>query len=157
MSMEKKSERNNSGKILPASKSCFVCGKENNKGLKTRWSVFKNTVRSTFIPDIWFAGYDDIVHGGILSAVLDEAIIWASYAVMGRFGITAEISIRFVKQLKVGHNCFIEGWFIEDKGRIWVAGSQIINNNEEIIAKASGKVIPLSIEESERFENKLKF
>lgn len=61
----------------PSSRTCFVCGRENPLGLKVRWgndaAAGEVTARVT-IPE-HFNGYPGIVHGGILSALLDEAAV----------------------------------------------------------------------------------
>ena len=87
-------------------------------------------------------GYEDVVHGGIISALLDEAIIWAVYVSTGRFGVTAELCIRFLNPLPLNTRCRITGRVTENKGRLILAESQILNQQGQRIAKATGKVIP---------------
>jgi len=60
----------------PSSRSCFVCGRDNPLGLKARWLSDRaaREVRCTIeIPEP-FNGYPGIVHGGIVTALLDEAM-----------------------------------------------------------------------------------
>jgi len=61
----------------PSSRSCFVCGRENTGGLRTRWESDRDAgeVRSTVSIPERFNGYPGVVHGGVLTALLDEAVV----------------------------------------------------------------------------------
>jgi acyl-coenzyme A thioesterase PaaI-like protein len=61
----------------PSSRSCFVCGRENPIGLAARWTSHPEAseVRATLEIPEHFNGYPGTVHGGILSALLDEAAV----------------------------------------------------------------------------------
>ena len=52
-------------------------------------------------------GYKDIVHGGLLSAVLDEAMAKASL-MQGMPAVTAEITVRFRNPLLVNERAVVE-------------------------------------------------
>ncbi len=61
----------------PSSLGCFVCGRENPLGLAARWTSHAEAgeVRATVEIPEHFNGYPGTVHGGILSALLDEAAV----------------------------------------------------------------------------------
>ena len=58
----------------PSSRSCFVCGRDNDVGLKMVWENHpkEGEIRSTVTVSEQFNGYPGVVHGGILAAMLDE-------------------------------------------------------------------------------------
>lgn len=58
----------------PSSRSCFVCGRDNDVGLKMVWENHPEAgeIRSTVTVSEEFNGYPGVVHGGILAAMLDE-------------------------------------------------------------------------------------
>ncbi len=61
----------------PSSRTCFVCGRDNPLGLRTRWESDRaaGEVRARLeIPEP-FNGYPGTAHGGVLSALLDEAAV----------------------------------------------------------------------------------
>jgi uncharacterized protein (TIGR00369 family) len=60
----------------PSSRSCFVCGRDNPVGLKVRWENHPDVgeIRGTLRVAEPFNGYPGIVHGGIVAALLDEAV-----------------------------------------------------------------------------------
>jgi len=61
----------------PSSRSCFVCGRENPMGLAARWTSDREAgeVRATVEIPEHFNGYPGTVHGGVLTALLDEAAV----------------------------------------------------------------------------------
>ena len=139
------------GSEFPEFPHCFVCGQSNPNGLRTCFFPDgQQGVKAIFTPDKSHVGYEDAVHGGILSALLDEAIIWATYASTGRFGVTAELLVRFLRPLTVGKTCTVLGRMKEDKGKLWIAESEIIDDAGNVLVKAEGKVIPIKQELKER-------
>jgi uncharacterized protein (TIGR00369 family) len=63
--------------MQPRSRTCFVCGRENPFGLAARWEndTASGEVRATLEIPEHFNGFPGTVHGGVLSALLDEAAI----------------------------------------------------------------------------------
>jgi uncharacterized protein (TIGR00369 family) len=85
----------------PTSRTCFVCGRDNDAGLKLTW--FNNTEAGQVEADLTigekFNGYPGIAHGGIVAAILDET---AGRAVMldGDFDnlfVTLRLNLTFRK------------------------------------------------------------
>jgi len=60
----------------PSSRSCFVCGRDNPLGLRARWESDRaaGEVRCQVTIPEPFNGYPGVVHGGIVTALLDEAM-----------------------------------------------------------------------------------
>lgn len=83
----------------PSSRSCFICGRENPFGLKARWVSDRraNEVRTQVVIPEHFNGYPGVVHGGIITAILDEAMA-RSVLVEGGFDdllVTAKLEVVF--------------------------------------------------------------
>ncbi len=131
-------------KSIPVFPNCFVCGKSNPKGLQMDFFLHKKKSEAKFIGDKTHLGYENLVHGGIISAILDDAIIWASYALMGSFGITAELNVRFLKPVHINKEFIIIGEMIEDKGKIWIGKGIMKDKDSNLYAQAKAKVLPLS-------------
>jgi uncharacterized protein (TIGR00369 family) len=128
---------------LPEFPDCFVCGSQNSRGLRVPFKIERDSAVGFFTPDKSCAGYDDAVHGGIISSLLDEALIWACYHVTGRFGVTAELSVRFKKPVKIGMKCVIKGILVSDEGRLWKAESELTDEHGKVYASAFGKIFPV--------------
>ena len=57
---------------------CFVCGPKNPVGLKVSFNWDGKVARAEFTPNRSHQGWSGVVHGGIISCLLDEAMSWAA-------------------------------------------------------------------------------
>src|SRR5512137_1969732 len=128
-------------------RACFVCGERNPIGLKLRLRTDPEKGRSetevTFAAH--FQGWAGIVHGGLLAAVLDEAMIYAAGA-KGFTCVTGEMMVRYIKPVSTGVAYALRGRSIEDKGRIVLAESELVDGAGEQVARASGKLFKIPAE-----------
>lgn len=118
---------------------CFVCGRLNPIGLRLNFSYFDNKISADFIPLKKYQGYKDIVHGGIISSILDEAMIHAAIA-GGKHVLTAEISVRFKSPLFVNEKAVVEAEIIKSGKRLIEAAASLKKSDSQIIAEACGKL-----------------
>jgi uncharacterized protein (TIGR00369 family) len=112
---------------------CFVCGKNNPCGLKLSFESLDGKIISEFTPSPLHQGYKNITHGGIITALLDEAMIKAAMA-WGAAPVTAEISVRFRKPLIAGERSRIEAEIVRK-------GTRLIEARALLTASASGDII----------------
>ncbi len=117
---------------------CFICGDKNPFGLNVEFYQKNDKVVGEYIVSDHFQGYKNILHGGILSALLDEVMI-KSILAQDILTLTCEIKVRFRKPVKIGQRLFLEGKPTENKGRILLAEGKIRNEDDEIVATAEGK------------------
>ncbi len=119
---------------------CFVCGKENPFGLRLTFNNKDGKIISEFTPSETHQGYRDITHGGIISSVLDDAMVYAAVE-EGIFPITAEITVRFKKPLTTGDTAIIEAEAIKRTSRLVITHAKLIRKKDgSLIAEASGKI-----------------
>ena len=59
---------------------CFVCGSKNEAGLHLSIVSGDEGARTEFQPDARWEGYPGVVHGGVLSALLDDLMYHAIHA-----------------------------------------------------------------------------
>ena len=120
---------------------CFVCGEKNAAGLKLR--IRTDAERGESAADVTFPeylqGWAKVVHGGLLATVLDEAMIYAAGA-KGLKCVTGEMTVRFVKPASTGVTYTLRGRFVEDKGRIVLAESSLLDSEGQEVATATGKL-----------------
>ncbi|WP_456437726.1 PaaI family thioesterase [Desulfurobacterium sp.] len=95
---------------------CFVCGEENPKGMHLKFNRYSNRVESTFSLDKIYQGYDNIIHGGIISLILDEAMAYLQ-SKEERF-LTGRITVRFHNPLLAGEEVKVKAWIKKDRKRI---------------------------------------
>ena len=53
---------------------CFGCGQNNPIGLKLKFKWDGKTAKAEFTPNKFHQGWSDIIHGGITTTILDEAM-----------------------------------------------------------------------------------
>ncbi|WP_233487025.1 MULTISPECIES: PaaI family thioesterase [unclassified Halanaerobium] len=132
-------------KLMPQreDKMCFACGEENpiSLGLKFK-KIDKNTVEAEFVPGKLYQGYDGIMHGGLVSTLLDEAMAYAVGA-RGVSAFTAEIKVRFKKAVKIGEKIKITGFYRDcyskSIGTIHFTEAEIKDEAGKVKAKAEAK------------------
>ena len=129
---------------LPRSRSCFVCGTENPLGLKLEFSAEPGCVRTLFQPCREHAGFQDTVHGGLPSTLLDEARVWACGAATGRFTYCAELTVRFLKPVRPGTPYELIGRLKENRrNRLLLAEAELRDPSGTLMASGSGKYMPI--------------
>src|SRR5438067_452912 len=102
---------------LTADKRCFVCGAENPNGLGLTFVTGQGESSATFTPGRWHIGYSEIAHGGILAAVLDEAMVYAAVG-LGHWVATAEMTIRYRRPAAIGEPLQVTARVVRNAGRL---------------------------------------
>ncbi len=119
---------------------CFVCGPKNPIGLKLKFSFNGKTIKTEFIPKKEHQGYLNIVHGGIISTLLDEAMVKLAIA-MDIPAVTAQMDVRLRKALSVGEKIIVEAKILKNTKKILEAYAKAVTENNTVIADAKGKLI----------------
>jgi uncharacterized protein (TIGR00369 family) len=127
---------------------CFVCGSRNPDGLRIRFEYpEKGFCRTVFTPPRKYQGWHGILHGGIISTLLDEAFAHAAggadRSVDGGGAVTAEMTVRFKRPVKIGEPAFLEGRVLAAKGRVIECESVLRDARGQELASATGKLIKL--------------
>jgi len=130
---------------LPYTRDCFVCGARNEHGLRLRFRREGDEVLTDFTPRPQHAGFRGIVHGGILSTVLDEAMFWAAATAKKQFCLAAELNVRFVKKVSVGQKLICVARLKTDRGRIWESESELRDNQGAVYVRATCKQVPMNL------------
>jgi len=125
---------------------CFVCGQNNPDGLQLKFTYPKpGTCRAEFVPEQKYQGWKGILHGGIISTLLDEALAHAVGGAEGGGGaseaVTAELIVRFKKPVRIGSKIVLSGKVEKDNGKIVEASSEITDETGLVLASARGKLV----------------
>ena len=118
--------------------NCFVCGDKNQVGLKLDFYAKDGKARTEFTPIKYFEGYKDILHGGILSTLLDEVMI-KSILAKGILTVTSQIEVKFKKPAIIGEKLILEGEIKGERGRLILAEGKVFREDGTVIAEAKGK------------------
>jgi len=143
---------------LPHSSGCFLCGDENGCGVRTRFFVERDAVRTRLTLPQHLNGYKNVAHGGVLAGLLDETMGWAAtvFSQGHPFYVTGELTVKYLSPVFVEEEIEISGRLIKDAGRI-VYGAGELRRGETVCLRAKGKFIPLSDEATAEVFPYLKF
>jgi acyl-coenzyme A thioesterase PaaI-like protein len=127
---------------------CFICGKRNPIGLKAEFEIDieNRRLRGYFTPKQEHEGYRGIMHGGLASALLDEAMVKLLWEI-GIPAVSASLSIRLLKPVKVGEQVVMEGWVESDKGRVIHTSAELRDTSGTLLAQADGKCVRIRSKE----------
>jgi uncharacterized protein (TIGR00369 family) len=129
--------------------NCFVCGIQNPLGLHLKfYETAPGEVEAECTVTEQYQGYPGIVHGGIVSAMLDEL---AGRSMMGdtsapRFMFTARLQVRYHKNVPIGQPLRLIGKAGESRGRKSTATSAIYDCDGTLLAEA--EVLMINVPQS---------
>lgn len=141
-------------KAIQRYRHCFVCGDRNDIGLKLDFFEKEGKARAEFTPSKNFEGYKDILHGGILSTLLDEAMI-KSILAQKILTVTSQIEVKFRKPAIIGEKLIIEGGITGQKGRLIFTEGKVFKEDGTVIAEAKGKFFRAEGPIKDRLRNSL--
>jgi uncharacterized protein (TIGR00369 family) len=119
---------------------CFICGENNPSGLQLKFSLLNGKVQTEFLSQKNHQGYKNIVHGGIISALLDETMVKASL-LRGMPAVTAEITVRFKNPLMTGERSVVEAEITSTRKRIIETSAVMRKSDGTLIAEAHAKLL----------------
>jgi acyl-coenzyme A thioesterase PaaI-like protein len=130
-----------------SSKMCFVCGENNDFGLKAKfYETGNNELIALINPSAQHQGYPGRMHGGIAATILDEVI--ARSICNGKdeqlWGVTLELKTKFRKPVPLGQELKVVGRVTSEGTRSFEGTGEILLPNGEIAVSAEGKYIKLN-------------
>jgi uncharacterized protein (TIGR00369 family) len=112
----------------PNSNYCFVCGRENPRGLyMTFYDNGRDEVYAEHVIPSDYQGYPGIVHGGVQAAMLDEIV--GRVAMIGdhhRFMMSVKLEVKYRRPVPVETPLRCVGRLVRLQGRLGQAVGEII-------------------------------
>ncbi len=121
---------------------CFGCGGANDRGMKLTFEQddAAKRVRGSFSLGPEYQGGPGFIHGGIIAAVLDEAM-----GKVNRFrgvrAVTAELAIEYLKPVRMGENLLIEAYEVGHAGRNLQHVGEIRDQSGQVLARGRGRFV----------------
>jgi uncharacterized protein (TIGR00369 family) len=118
---------------------CFGCGPENDSGLGLAFKqegggvVCRTAIAENFV------GYEGFVHGGIVSTLLDEAMGWAVFEALGRYGVTRKLAVEFRRPVMASTELTVSARIIEQEGTTVGTEAAIKDSRGRILASGSAE------------------
>lgn len=132
----------------PNSKMCLVCGLKNDFGLHTAfYELSSGALLGVFRSRQEHQGYPGRLHGGLITALLDETI---GRAVMIHqpdvWGVTVEVSTRFRKPVPLGQSLRALGRITKETARAFEGTGEILLADGSVAAEGFGRYLKQPLE-----------
>jgi len=119
---------------------CFVCGPDNPEGLRIRFAAAEGRAEASYAPRREHQGYAGISHGGIVAALLDEAMVYAATS-LGHWVATAEMTIRYSRPAPTGETLTVAAEVVRRQKRLVECRAEIRGEDGSLLAAATGKLV----------------
>jgi uncharacterized protein (TIGR00369 family) len=118
--------------------SCIACGFTNVNGLHLRFETEDDrSVTASFQCNETFEGYPGILHGGIISLILDSAMGNCMFA-RGLATVTVEMTMRFRHPVVIGQEATVSARITRVSHPLYILEAEI-SQNGKVKATAKGK------------------
>ncbi len=117
---------------------CLACGNKNpfSFGLEFQ-PVDTDTVIANFTGGPHLQGYDGILHGGVISTLLDSAMAHC-LLLQDIKGVTADLRVRFLHSIPCTSNLSIKAWITCAVSTLYELKAEVTVNGK-VMAKAKAK------------------
>jgi uncharacterized protein (TIGR00369 family) len=120
--------------------NCFGCSPVNTSGLQMTFFTNEKAVYSKVTVPKHLCGWNNLVHGGVLSTILDEIMSWSAIYLLKRVAMTKSMSVDFLKPVYVGNLLKAEGTVLDKKGKHEaLMEGRIYNEDDVCCASATAK------------------
>jgi uncharacterized protein (TIGR00369 family) len=125
---------------------CFLCGSLNEQGLRLEFIPAGETLTTRWVAEKRFQGYADVLHGGIISSILDEVMINLPWKLHDAPVTTAELTVRFRRPAPIGADLRFTA-FVEERGRkLWRLRSECRDADGTLYAEATAKAMAIQFQ-----------
>ena len=129
---------------------CIMCGLDNEYGLRAPfYSMADGSVASLFSYREGHQSYPGRVHGGLITAMLDEMglrALWAQEGDEKTFGVTMSIETKFRKPVPYDIELLGRAEVLKETGNFLTADAKILSRDGTPLATAIIKYIKLDVE-----------
>jgi len=134
------------------SKDCFCCGTENNRGLHMDFYSSGKYLLSTLTIPGEMRGWDTIVHGGILSTIMDEIMAWTAIFFTEKITFTKQMQTSFIHPIQINSSIKLISWIESNNGKEAKIKAEIYDSNGKLSTEGLGTYVLFS----EKLATKLK-
>ena len=122
--------------------NCFACGPTNPIGLHVQFDRAEGAdgvLARLELPAV-YQGWRAIAHGGIVMALLDEAMAHAA-GFAGHRGVTASVNVRFRKPVPLERPIEVRGRVTSQRRNVLVVEASIFDAAGSLLAHAEGSFV----------------
>ncbi len=123
--------------LLPCYEKCFFCGPATG-GLALELAYEDGQAVCDFTADQRFQGYDGMLHGGIVTGVLDEVMWWTLFMQTRQVAATWKIEVEFRRPVTCGKPYRASAQFIQSAHGSYSLTARIEDSEKRPCAKGTG-------------------
>lgn len=97
--------------------NCFGCSPINPSGLQMKFYTRDSSVFSRLTVPDHLCGWDRLVHGGVISTILDEVMSWTGIYLLKQITMTKSMTVDFIKPVYINSELKAEGLVLEKTGK----------------------------------------
>ena len=128
---------------------CFGCAPANPVGLHMEFFEEGEQVISFWRPADYYQGWVGVLHGGIISTLIDEIAGWVVTRKLQAAGVTANLSVKFKKQLQANETQItIRAQLTQQKRQFADIAVTVENARGELCAEGVATYFVLNAEKS---------
>jgi acyl-coenzyme A thioesterase PaaI-like protein len=120
--------------------NCFACGPDNPIGMHLHFDRADEGVRAHVELASQYQGWRGIAHGGIVMALLDEAMAHAA-GFAGHRGVTATVSVRFRKPVPLEAPIEVRGRVTWQRRNVLGVEGRVLDTDGNVLARAEGSFV----------------
>ena len=120
--------------------NCFICGLNNPAGLHLNVEEGEGWAKTTWTIEESYVGYENILHGGIIAAILDDLMSHATYS-MKVDALTVHLELDYKASAYVGETIVCEAFVESYSGRRSIKTAGRIRRGDTLIAEAKGVLV----------------
>ena len=129
------------------SKMCAICGMDNKYGVHAQfYNMEDGSVMTKFKYREEHQSYPGRVHGGLITAMLDEMglrALWAKEGNEKEFGVTMSLDTKYRKPVPYNQEIIGKGIVIKENNKFFVVDSKILDLQGNVLANGTIKYIKL--------------
>lgn len=125
---------------------CFGCGEKNPIGLHLNFEPVEDKVVAKKIVPKEYQGYSDVVHGGIVTTLLDEAMGSFIQTKYNEQAMTGRLEVRYKHPTPVAQELTISAWEESQRRNILTMKAQVETADGTITAEATAKFAVVSLQ-----------
>ena len=124
---------------------CYICGPDNPEGMRLKFSIDPKdpVVRGTFSLAYRYQGPPSSAHGGVIAAVVDEAMGKLN-RVEGIVGVTAEMTVEYLRPVPLGRKIVVEARPSEHRGRNYWRECTIHDSKGKLLVRGRGRFVKIA-------------
>jgi uncharacterized protein (TIGR00369 family) len=123
--------------VLPKYKKCFFCGPATG-GLALELVYNDEKALCEFVAHERFQGYDGMLHGGIVTGILDEVMWWTLFVKTKVLTATWKMEVEFRRPVVCGSRYTASAELLDSPQKTYLLSSEIMDDENRLCARGTG-------------------